>query len=114
MQYNLRTMESIYPPFPINIEVLSHEFARHYCGHWFHPWSGKVPHALPQLSLCTTTAEATCRNHWAHVLQPLKPADPRARALQREATAMRNPHTTTREQSPLAATKESPCTTTKT
>ena len=27
-------------------------------GHGFHPWSGKIPHVVKQLSLCTTTAEA--------------------------------------------------------
>ena len=26
-------------------------------GHRFEPWSGKIPHALEQLSLCTTTTE---------------------------------------------------------
>ena len=27
-------------------------------GHGFQPWSGKIPHAAEQLSLCTTTTEA--------------------------------------------------------
>ena len=26
-------------------------------GHWFEPWSGKIPHAAEQLSPCTTTTE---------------------------------------------------------
>ena len=26
--------------------------------HWFHPWSGKTPHALEQLNLCATTIES--------------------------------------------------------
>ena len=26
-------------------------------GHGFDPWSGKIPHAAEQLSLCATTAE---------------------------------------------------------
>ena len=26
----------------------------------FDPWCGKIPHALEQLSLCTTTTEPTC------------------------------------------------------
>ena len=29
-------------------------------GHWFDPWSGKIPHATEQLSPCTTTFEPTC------------------------------------------------------
>ena len=27
-------------------------------GHWYDPWSGKITHALEQLSLCATTTEA--------------------------------------------------------
>ena len=27
-------------------------------GHGFDPWSGKIPHAAEQLSLCATTTEA--------------------------------------------------------
>ena len=27
-------------------------------GHWFSPWSGKIPHALGQLSPCTATTES--------------------------------------------------------
>ena len=26
-------------------------------GYWFSPWSGKIPHAVEQLSLCATTIE---------------------------------------------------------
>ena len=26
-------------------------------GHWFDPWSGKIPHATEQLSPCTATVE---------------------------------------------------------
>ena len=29
-------------------------------GHWFNPWSRKIPHAMGQLSLCATTPEAVC------------------------------------------------------
>ena len=47
-------------------------------GHGFVPRSGKIPHAMKQLSPCATTTEA--------------PA-PRARAPQQEATAMRSPRT---------------------
>ena len=47
-------------------------------GHGFDPWSGKIPHAQEQLSLCTATAEA--HGPGAHALQHEKP-------LQREAHA---------------------------
>ena len=33
-------------------------------GTWFDPWSGKIPHILEQLSLCTTTTEPTCCSDW--------------------------------------------------
>ena len=46
-------------------------------GHGFYTWSGKIPHDKKQLSLCSTT---------------------------REATTMRSPLTATRE-SPLATVK---------
>ena len=26
----------------------------------FHPWSGRIPHAVEQLSLCTATCESRC------------------------------------------------------
>ena len=29
----------------------------------FEPWSGKIPHAAEQLSLCTTTTEPACHNY---------------------------------------------------
>ena len=48
-------------------------------------------------------------NNRAHAPQLPKPAHPRALALQqREAPAMRCPHTTTRKGLPLAETRESP------
>ena len=34
------------------------EYTCQFRGHWFHPWSGKIPHAVKQLSPCTTTTEA--------------------------------------------------------
>ena len=33
------------------------ESACHCRGHGFDPWSGKIPHAAEQLSLCATTTE---------------------------------------------------------
>ena len=56
------------------------------------PWSGKISHAAEQLSPCATIAQA-------HT--------PRARALEREATAVRSPCTATRE-SAHAATRTQP------
>ena len=65
-------------------------------GHGFDPWSGKIPHATRQLSLCATTTEPAC---------------PTSCALQqREATAVRNPCTAIREYPQLTATRQSPCT----
>ena len=34
-------------------------------GHRFNPWSGKIPHALGQLSLWATTTEALCHSYWS-------------------------------------------------
>ena len=51
--------------------------------HGFHPWSGKIPRAVEQLSPCTQTLchsswslctlESTCLNYRAYMLQLLKP-----------------------------------------
>ena len=32
-------------------------------GHGLDPWSGKIPHAVEQLSPCTATTEPKCYNH---------------------------------------------------
>ena len=40
-------------------------------GHWFDPWSGKIPHAIGQQSQCTTTTEPMCCK--ARALQQEKP-----------------------------------------
>ena len=47
--------------------------------HEFDAWSGKIPHAEEQLSLCATTSEPVL-----YIWEPqlLKPACPRACALQ--------------------------------
>ena len=50
-------------------------------GHGFDPWSRKIPHALGQLSPCSTTTEA---------LKPYCPC-----SATREITAVRSPHTAT-------------------
>ena len=49
-------------------------------GHVFNPWSGKIPHAAEQLSLCTTTTEAHVPRAWA--LQQKKWPQCEAQALQ--------------------------------
>ena len=53
-------------------------------GHGFEAWSGKIPHATEQLSLCATTTEPARHNYWAHVPRLLKPVCPRAHAPQQE------------------------------
>ena len=68
------------------------------------PWSGKILHAVEQLSPCTTAVE-TCAlepgSHWSPpVLEPT--------SATREATAVRSPCPITGEQLLLAATTEKP------
>ena len=62
--------------------------------HSFDPWSGKIPQATGQLSPRATTAAAP-------VLQTPE-------STTRETTTVRSLWTTTGEQPPLAATRESP------
>ena len=59
-------------------------------GHGFSPWSRKIPRASEELSPCATPTEA---------LEELP---------QREGTAARRPHTTSRGEPPLVETRESP------
>ena len=68
-------------------------------GHGFEPWSGKIPHATEQLSPCATTTEP------AH----LKPVLRNKRGHDSERPVHRD-----EEWPPLAATRESPRTETKT
>ena len=56
-------------------------------GHRFDPWSGKIPHAAEQLSLCPTTTEHMCSKVQEPQLrsrepQLLKSVRPRASAPQ--------------------------------
>ena len=53
-------------------------------GHAFNPWSGKIPHATEQLSLCTTTTKAHVPRAWA--LQQKKPPQCEPQALQWRVT----------------------------
>ena len=84
------------------------EYAWHCKREGFHPWCGKISYATEQLSLCTTTLEPVLleprnRNCWAQA-QLLKPA-----LSKREATAMRSPGSTSREELPLSTTRERLC-----
>ena len=62
-------------------------------GHGFEPWSGKIPHATEQLSLCATTTEACA---------PRSCAPQQEKSLQWEARAPQW------RVAPRAATRESP------
>ena len=68
-------------------------------GHRFEPWSGKIPRAAEQLGRCTTTTEPA----------RLKPVLGNKRGRDSERPAQRD-----EEWPPLAATRESPRTETKT
>ena len=57
-------------------------------GHWFDPWSEKIPNAMEQLSPHATPTEAHA---------------PRARALQQEKPPQREACAQLREASPIAA-----------
>ena len=39
--------------------------------HGFDPWSGEIPHASGQPSLCATTTKPTCCNYRARALEPV-------------------------------------------
>ena len=68
-------------------------------GHGFEPWSGKIPHAVEQLSPCATTTEPAC----------LEPVLRNKRGCDSERPARCD-----EEWPPLVATRESPRTETKT
>ena len=68
-------------------------------GHGFEPWSGGIPHAAEQLSPCATTTEPA----------RLEPVLRNKRSRDGERPAHRD-----EEWAPLAATRESPRTETKT
>ena len=60
----------------------------------FNPWSWKIPHTTEPLSLHAATIKPVL---WSLEATTTEPVYPRARALQREATAVRSPCTATRE-----------------
>ena len=66
--------------------------------HRLNPWLRKIPHAVEQVSPCSRARE----------LQLLSPRPCSLCSTRREAVAVRSPCTPTREQLPLAATRESP------
>ena len=70
-------------------------------GHGFEPWSGKIPHAAEQLGPWATTTEPA----------PLEPVLRSRRGRDSERPAHRDED---EEWPPLATTRESPCTETKT
>ena len=80
-------------------------------GHRFDSWSGKIPHAVCQLSPCCRTTEPV---FWAQELQLLSPNAETTEAhaprswcyIAREASATRGPRTATREEPPLSTTRE--------
>ena len=67
-------------------------------GHGFEPWSGKIPHAVEQLSPCATTTEPAlwspratttepaCHNYW-------RPCAKSPCSATRQETTMRSPRT---------------------
>ena len=83
-------------------------------GHRCEPWSGKIPHAMEQLSPCATTTEPVLLSPCTTTTEPMHPRahvpqilSPRAATTeacmpracapqQREATAMRSMHTAMR------------------
>ena len=113
-------------------------------GHGFNPWSGEIPHATEQQSPCATTTEPALQNLQVTTTEPAHPRDLMPQILSpcaatTEACELQGPRATTteaaclepvlhnkrshhnekpkhcnEEQLPLAATRESPCTATKT
>ena len=77
-------------------------------GHRFNPWSEKIPHAWEQLSPSTTTTKT------ALVRQLLKPVNLEPVLHNKRGHCNEKPANHSEEQTPLAATRESPNTATKT
>ena len=81
-------------------------------GHRFDPWSKRIPHAKRQLThnYCAWALELVSCNYWAHGPQVLKPAHPRACALQQKKPLQWEAHSPQLESSPCT-TREVPTTT---
>ena len=63
--------------------------------HRFNPWSGRIPYTEEQLSPWATTTEPMIQSPWAATTEAFMPWSPCSKT--REASAMRSPHTVTRE-----------------
>ena len=87
-----------YPSWPCG-----RESAWQCSGHRFDPWSGKIPHAAEQPSLCTWAPEPVRHKDW---LQLLKPAPPRTCAPQQEKSPQWDTQALQLEEPPLATTRE--------
>ena len=71
----------------------------------FDPWSGKIPHAVKQLSLCATSIDPMFEIPWATTTEPAyrnyrSPPCPRAHSLQQEKPPHWETHTPQLESSP--------------
>ena len=75
-------------------------------GHRFDPCSGKIPHAMEQLSPWAPTAESALQSPRATSPEPCTPWS--LCSATREATAMRRPSTATQEEPSLAETRAKP------
>ena len=88
------------------LNLSSKESACQFRRHGFDPWSGKIPHAAGQLSLCATTIDPVLWSLGAATAEAQVPESPCS--MIREPTTMRSTQRATGEQSLLAATRESP------
>ena len=73
--------------------------------HGFNPWPGKIPHALGQLSPCTTTTEPVL---WSPAVTTAEALPPYTPCSTREASTKRSLHIITREWPLFVATREKP------
>ena len=69
---------------------------------WLNSWSGKIPHDVGQLIMCTTTSEPMCCNYGSPCIQSLCSA-------RKVATAKEKPAHCNEEQPLLTTARESPC-----
>ena len=84
-------------------------------GQGFYLWSGKIPHAVEQLSPCLAhnwacTLEPASHNYWAREPQLLKPVHLEPVLHNKRSHHNEKPAHCNKEYLTLAATRESPCT----
>ena len=91
-------------PTPLFLPGKSHGQRCQYkrCG--FNPWSEKIPHAKEQLSPCATSIKPVLQRPGNTTTEVCPPKSQRSATS--EATTMRSPRTTTREQCLLTETRE--------